>query len=222
MEIPFSRPLHHFFFVLRMSLKIQSIVWGGLMLIVLAIVAGSLVSAPLTKPLPVYGAVTNFSLSDQDGRMVSQEDWRGHICVVNLIFTRCLGPCPVVSGIMKQLQESLPAGTPVQLVSLSSDPAYDTPGVLKKYGEKFGARPETWTFLTGPQEMIRHLAMDELKLSVADKPPAERETPVDLFIHSTLLVLLDRHGRIRGYFHGETSECIPSVLAAVQRLKKES
>jgi protein SCO1/2 len=203
------------------SLKIQSLVWGGLFLIVFAMVAASRFFAPPAKPLPVYGDVTNFSLSDQDGRMVSQADWRGQIRVVDLIFTRCLGPCPIVSATMAQLQAALPGSPPVRLVSLTSDPAYDTPAELKKYGEKFGARPGIWTFLTGPKEMMRHLAMDELKLDMTDKPPAGRETPVDLVIHSTRLVLLDQQGRIRGYFDGETTGCIPAILAAIRQLNGE-
>ena len=205
-----------------MSRRIQFLVWGGLILIVLAVVVGSLVSAPLGKPLPVYGAVTNFSLSDQDGRQVSQADWHGQICVVDLVFTRCLGPCPIVSANMARLQAALPASPPVRLVSLTGDPAYDTPAELKKYGERFGARPGVWTFLTGPKDMMRHLAMDQLMLSMVDKPPAERETPVDLLIHSTRLVLLDQQGRIRAYFDGETPGCIPAILAAIQILKSES
>jgi protein SCO1/2 len=123
---------------------------------------------------------------------------------------------------MKQLQESLPAGPAVRLVSLTSDPDYDTPSVLKNYGEKFGARPGVWTFLTGPKETMRSLAMDQLKLSMVDKPPSERETPVDLVIHSTRLVLLDQQERIRGYFDGETTACLPAILAAIHHLKKES
>ena len=203
------------------NLRILSLIWGGLFLILLAMLAASWIASSQAKPLPVYGAVTNFSLSDQDGRMVSQADWRGHICVVDLIFTRCLGPCPIISATMAQLQAALPASPPVRLVSLTSDPAYDTPAVLKKYGEKFGARPGIWTFLTGPKEMTRHLAMDELKLSMVDKPPAERETPADLVIHSTRLVLLDSQGRIRGYFDGETTGCIPAILAAIRQLNSE-
>ena len=202
------------------GLKILFLVWGGVLLIALSIVVASRVSAPPAKPLPVYGAVTNFSLSDQDGRMVSQADLRGQICVMDLIFTRCLGPCPIVSATMARLQAELPASPRVRLVSLTSDPDYDTPAVLKNYGEKFGARPGVWTFLTGPKEMMRHLAMDELKLSMVDKPPSERETPVDLVIHSTRLVLLDQQGRIRGYFDGETTGCIPPILDAIHQLNR--
>jgi protein SCO1/2 len=188
---------------------------------VIGISAVLFVSAPPAKPLPVYGAVTNFSLSDQDGRMVSEADLRGQICVVDLIFTRCPGPCPIVSATMAKLQAELPGNPRVRLVSLTSDPEYDTPAVLKKYGERFGARAGVWTLLTGPKEMLRHLAMEELKLSMVDKPAEERETPVDLVIHSTRLVLLDRQGRIRGYFDGQTKSCIPAILAGIQSLNRE-
>ncbi|MGA2556949.1 MAG: SCO family protein [Verrucomicrobiota bacterium] len=204
------------------SFKFQSLVWGGLGLIVLAVVAAPLLLTPPARPLPVYGAVTNFSLRDEEGRMVSCEDWRGHICVVDLVFTRCLGPCPLVSATMRQIQDSLPPGSTVRLVSLTSDPDFDTPAILKKYGEKFGARPGVWTLLTGPKEMMRSLAMDQLKLSMVDKPPAERQTPVDLVVHSTRLVLLDQQARIRGYFDGETTACLPAILAAIHNLKKET
>jgi len=201
---------------------IQFFLWGGLGLLVLGVVVASLNSALLSRPLPVYGAVTNFSLADQDGRVVSEADWRGRICVVDLIFTRCPGPCPIVSATLQHLQDALPSGPAVRLVSLTGDPAYDTPPVLKKYGEKFGARPAVWSFLTGPKEMMRRLATDQLKLSLVDKPPADRETATDLVIHSTKLVLLDQQGRIRGYYDGETTECIPAILAAIQKLNKES
>ena len=64
---------------------------------------------------------------------------------------------------------------PVQLVSLTSDPAYDTPEILKKYGQKFGARPGVWSFLTGPKKAMQELAQRGLKLSMVDKKPEEQE-----------------------------------------------
>jgi len=133
---------------------IHFFLWGGLGLIVLGIVSVWLTSASPNKPLPVYGAVTNFSLTDQDGRPVSEADWHGRICVVDLIFTRCPGPCPIVSATLRHLQDALPSGPAVRLFSLTSDPAYDTPPVLKKYAEKFGARSGVWSFLAGPKEMV--------------------------------------------------------------------
>jgi protein SCO1/2 len=201
--------------------KIQSFVWGGLIFGALVILALFLLATPPAKPLPVYGNVPDFSLSDENGRIVSLADWRGQICVADLIFTRCAGQCLLMAATLKQLQAALPPRPSVRLVSLTSDPAFDTPSVLKKYGERFGARDGVWTFLTGPKEKMRQLAMDGLKLSMVDKKPSEQETPVDLVIHSTKLVLIDQRGRIRGYYDGETADCIPPLLAAIQNLAHE-
>jgi protein SCO1/2 len=201
--------------------KIQSIVWGGLILILLGIGAAFILVPPPAKPLPVYGVVPDFSLSDQDGRMVSLADWRGQIHVADLIFTRCAGECLLMAATFQKLQTVLPASPSVRLVSLTSDPAYDTPAILKKYGDRFGARAGVWTFLTGPKEQMRRLAMDGLKLAMMDKKPSEQDTPVDLVIHSAKLVLIDRNGRIRGYFDGETADSIPPLLAALQTLARE-
>ena len=107
------------------------------------------------------------------------------------------------------------------MISLTCDPGYDTPAVLKKYGQDHGARSEVWSFLTGPKEMLRRLAFDGMKLSIADKDAADRQTPDDLFTHSTRLVLIDAHGKIRGWFDGSTSDSIPSIFAAIQTLALE-
>ena len=200
--------------------KIQTLVWGGLILILLGITAAFLL-VPAPKPLPIYGSVPDFSLSNQDGRTMSLADWQGQIRVADLIFTRCAGQCLLLDATYQKLQSVLPATPPVHLVSLTSDPAYDTPAILKKYGERFGARPGTWTFLTGPKEQMRRLAMDGLKLAMVDKKPSEQETPVDLVVHSTKLVLIDQRGRIRGYFDGESTDCIPPLLEAIQSLARE-
>jgi cytochrome oxidase Cu insertion factor (SCO1/SenC/PrrC family) len=208
--------------VSELGLRTKSIVWGGLGLIVLAIVVAFFLFPPPGKPPPVYGAVPDFSLSDQDGRMVSLADWSGHICVVDLIFTRCASQCLLMEATLQKLQSELPATPSVHLISLTSDPAYDTPEILKKYGQRWGARDGTWSFLTGPKSSMQKLVSQGLKLSMVDKKPAEQETPVDLVIHSTKLVLVDQHGRIRGYYDGETPDCLPPLLAAIQSLAREN
>jgi protein SCO1/2 len=204
------------------GLKTKSIVWGGLFLILVAIAAAFFLFPPPAKPPPIYGVVPDFSLSDQNGRMTSLAGWRGHICVVDLIFTRCAGQCLLMEATLQKLQAALPASPSVRLVSLTSDPSYDTPEILKKYSQRWAAREEVWTFLTGPKKAMQQLAMQGLKLSMADKPPSEQDSPADLVIHSTKLVLVDPHGRIRGYYDGETPDCIPPLLAAIQSLAREN
>jgi len=202
------------------SRNIQAVVWGGLGLVVLGVV-GVFFLAPPAKPLPVYGSVPGFSLSNQDGQIVTDANWRGHVTVVDLIFSRCAGQCLLMSATMKQLQDALPSSPVVALVSLTCDPDYDTPAILKKYGGKFGARDGVWSFLTGPKKTLHEVAVGGLKLVAQEKAAADQETSADLFLHSTKLVLIDQQGRIRAYFDGETSQCIPAVLAAIRQLGRE-
>jgi protein SCO1/2 len=122
---------------------------------------------------------------------------------------------------MKELQTVLPAESGVKLVSLTADPAFDTPEVLKQYAGRFGAQAENWHFLTGPKKQIYDLAIDSLKTAVEEIPPEERKAVDDLFIHSTRFVLVDRKGQVRAFFEGDTAESIPKILRAVEQLSRE-
>lgn len=106
------------------------------------------------NPLPESVSVTlsNQPLNDQDGhsRRLKSELIGDHIAVVTFVYTSCTAVCPVVSGIMADLQKKLGErlDKDVRLVSLSVDPARDTPSRLKSYAAQFDARPG-WFWLTG-------------------------------------------------------------------------
>jgi cytochrome oxidase Cu insertion factor (SCO1/SenC/PrrC family) len=126
---------------------------------------------------------------------------------------------------MKELQDALPAASAPRLVSLTTDADFDTPPVLQKYAERFGARAH-WLFLTGDKRAIANLAIDSLKLTALEKPAAERTSPEDLFVHSTIFILVDKQARLRGVFEtgGETVDWAQSkadILAAVKLLERE-
>jgi cytochrome oxidase Cu insertion factor (SCO1/SenC/PrrC family) len=156
---------------------------------------------PVRDPddLPVIGELDDFSMTDQSGRTLSRDDLLGKVWVADVIFTRCPGPCAKMTARMVDLQSSIPAKWPVKLVSLTTDPEYDTPEVLQRYATTFKADPKRWSFLHAAKPAIVDLAVKNLKLVVLDKEEA-RESPNDLFIHSTTLALVDKHGRLRGAF----------------------
>lgn len=197
-------------------------------LLILAFLLATIrMGANLGKPLPVYGQVANFSLTNQDGAAVSLADLRGKVWVADIIFTRCPGPCLKMTRQMSQLQAALPARSGAKLVSLTTDAAYDTPPVLKAYARRFGADFSRWMFLTGTPKQIANLAIDSLKLTALAKGPEERQSPVDLFVHSTILVVIDKHAQLRGIFETTGDNVDPvqtrhDVLAAVRRLERES
>ncbi len=181
--------------------RIQWPIWSGLALLVLT-VGGALLLASRelqvsrSKPLPVIGPIADFSLTDQNGHAVSLADLRGRVWVADIIFTRCAGPCPIMTRQMKELQDALPASSQAKLVTLTTDPEFDTPPVMKTYAERFGADSNRWMFLTGTKPEIAKLAVDSLKLSAVAKTPGTRESPQDLFVHSTIFVVVDKEARL--------------------------
>jgi protein SCO1 len=206
--------------------SIEWIVWGGLALVIVGVFVAYFASKRKSSgldamdALPVYGTVPDFTLTNQSGRPVTLADLRGRIWVADIIFTTCPGPCAKMTRTMKELQAALPAEND-GLVSLTAHPVFDTPEVLQKYAQRFGAQADNWHFLTGPKKDIYDLAIDGLKLAVAEIPPEERKAVDDLFIHSTRFVLVDRKGRVRGFFEGDTPESIPKILKAVEQLSRE-
>jgi len=176
--------------------------------------------------LPIYGQVADFTLTNQDGQSFSLSDLKGKVWVADIIFTRCPGPCLKMTRQMSELEAVLPAKSQARLVTLTTDPEFDTPPVLKTYAKRFNADLSRWLFLTGTPKQIANLAIDSLKLTAIEKKPEERQSPVDLFVHSTIFVVMDKRGSLRGIFEttGEGVDPIQvkgELLAAVKRLEHE-
>ncbi|MBI4324597.1 MAG: SCO family protein, partial [Chloroflexi bacterium] len=126
------------------SQNLPRLVWGFLALVIL-IIGGAFVWSRLKKPsstpelLPVYGLVGEFTLTNQLGESFSSDRLRGQIWIADIIFTRCAGPCPIMTHQMSLLQFALAKEPSVKLVSLTADPEFDAPGVLKTYADRFKA-----------------------------------------------------------------------------------
>ena len=111
----------------------------------------------------------DFSLVDQAGRGVTLASLRGQVLVVDFIFTRCAGPCPIMTARNVELQRTLDAGLRerVRFVSISLDPAHDTPEALTAYAAARGADLSNWSFLTGPEadvaDVVRRFGVGTLR-----------------------------------------------------------
>ncbi len=202
----------------------------GLLVVILAL---SVVMRRVQPPagsdgdsLPIIGRISDFTLTNQLGDVVTLADLRGHVWVADIIFTRCAGPCPRMTRQMAALQAALPESSGVRLISLTTDPDHDSAEVLARYAERYGADARRWQFLTGTKPQIASLAIDSLKLTALDKPEATRTDASDLFIHSTIFVLVDREARLRGVFEttGEEIEWEAvqgEILQAIEQLESE-
>lgn len=197
--------------------------WGALVLVVVAVFAlfaRERMQKPASK-LPIVSIVRDFNLTNQLGQTVTLADLRGKVWVANIIFTKCPGPCPRMTEDMARLQDLWPSNAPVGFVTVSTDPEFDTPAVLKRFAERFKADHARWHFLTGPKERIVEFAVDGLKLTTVDKEERARENINDLFIHSTISVVVDKRGQVRGTVEWDTPDFLLNTRRIVDELLKE-
>jgi cytochrome oxidase Cu insertion factor (SCO1/SenC/PrrC family) len=163
--------------------------------------------------LPVIRAVPEFSLIDQNGQTVTNEDLRGKVWIADFIFTQCKGPCPLMTARMLEMQKALVKTPEVKLVSVTVDPENDTPEVLKAYAEANFADPDRWKFLTGDEEVIRRVVTEGFMqhLSEEDGEP----------VHGTMFLIVDGNGMVRSAHMLEDPELIPKILMDTGNLLRE-
>lgn len=202
---------------------LQTIVWAALAAVIVIVVYLFVASGGRRSNLPEFGRILPFSLTNQSGQVIQLGDLKGKVWVADIIFTRCAGPCPKMTEQMGKLQEAFAADAPLGFISLTTDPDYDTPKVLRRYSERFNADPERWHFLTGPKsEILANLAIQSLKLTALEKDPEQRQDPNDLFIHSTVFVLVDKGGKIRGFYESLETGFQEKIQADIQSLLEET
>lgn len=161
-----------------------------------------------------FGPAPTFTLTDQLGRTVGADTFRGQVVVVDFVYTRCRESCPLLTARMGALQDRLRRegllGTRVQLLSLTVNPAHDTPAVLRAYAEQHGADPEAWRFLTGSEDELQRVIVQGFFQAVVPLPatPAETSDRGDAgdeegdIMHSNRFVLIDPQGHMRVFYDG--------------------
>ena len=179
------------------------------------------------------GEVPDFRFLERSGREVSRAELAGRPWIASLFFSACAGPCPRLNGdIRRRLHDQL-EGTGIPIVSFSVDPVRDDVPRLAEYADSFGADPERWLFLTGPEVEVHEFVTGALKLPVAVPPPPEGQSETENerltrrleITHSTRLVAVDAEGRIAGYYSGggegdaESSASAPAFDALLARVR---
>ena len=203
--------------------RIEWFVWGVLLLTILAIAAAfirtRLQESGLKKPLDVIGAVPDFALTNQFGNTISLASLRGHVWIADVIFTRCPISCEKMTQRMTALEKEIPTRAPVRFVSITADPEYDAPPVLKKYADERHLEHKRWHFLTGRKPDVYALSVGGMKFAVLDNE--DKTIPNNFFVHSTQFALVDKRGRIRGYFEGTDEDERRQLLLAIKKLVRE-
>lgn len=159
--------------------------------------------------LPDLGTAPAITLTERSGAAFDTATLRGKIVVLDFIFTRCMGPCPMMSSHMQSIQRQLAAAPDVRLVSITTDPEHDTPAVLTEYAKKYEADPEKWLFLTGDKQKIIAFSRDAMKLAAGEDPS----------MHSSRFVVIDKMGKIRAYPDSQDANVREQVVQTVSQLR---
>ncbi len=167
-----------------------------------------------------YGTVADFALTERSGRTITRGDLAGKVWVAAFFFTCCAGPCPQISGTMAELHQTFANEPDVRLVSFTVDPERDTPQVLNQYADRYGADAERWLFLTGEQRSLYQLIEKSFFQAVRQNEGKDR-TPGNEVTHSTRLVLVDRRGRMRGFYDGRRVDEQGAAVTDLPRLKEK-
>jgi protein SCO1/2 len=206
----------------------RGILWGLLVGVLVALAVATAVTRwnrPRVQPLPVLGGVPEFALVNRDGAPVSRDDLAGSPWIADLVFTRCVLICPLMTTKMAALDRELPASAdggppPVRLVSVTVDPEHDEPAVLEEFARRYHAS-DRWLFLTGSRDEIYHLAGEGLHLGYDPNPPLVPLEPGDNIYHSAKLVLVDSQARVRGYYDSQSAEELAALRRDLARLLDE-
>jgi protein SCO1 len=142
--------------------------------------------------LAVIGPVPAFELTDQNGKKISNKDYLGKVYIVEFFFTTCPTICPKMNRNMVDIQNMFFGNPNFGIASISINPEYDTPQVLKDHAELLGAKSSNWHFLTGNQDYIFNLANKGFNIYAGQN----KNIPGG-FEHSGFFALIDKKGNIR-------------------------
>lgn len=170
-------------------------------------------------------SIPAFTAIDQDNKPVDRTLLLGNVTIVGFVFTNCPLACPNMTFQMSKQQQAL-KDTPVRLLSLSLDPANDTPAVLKAYGEQYGADFSRWTLATAPPGVTRKILGEDLKMHVAEDAGMQLTTKdgkqMNNIQHPPHLFLIGPDARVLGLYNANHGDDMARLTAdarqAAQRL----
>ncbi len=157
--------------------------------------------------------VSDFNLINQNGAVVTQNDYANKIFVTDFFFTRCPSICPVMTNNMEKLQDVFLKDDRVKLLSISVTPDMDSIPVIKNYAEKNGAIPSKWNITTGYKKHIYELARKSF-FAVNDIGDGGLQD----FIHTPNFVLVDTKKRIRGIYDGTQDDEIQRLIVDIKSI----
>ncbi|TKD67321.1 SCO family protein [Flavobacterium sp. ASW18X] len=161
-----------------------------------------------------YHTIADFSLTNQNGETITQDNYKDKIYVADFFFTTCPTICPIMTKNMVTVQQAILDDDDVLLLSHTVTPQIDSVAQLKKYAREKGVLDHKWNLVTGDKKQIYQLAR---KSYLAVKTDGDGG-PFDM-IHTENFILVDKEKRIRGFYDGTQPEEIEKLLEDLKVLK---
>lgn len=158
--------------------------------------------------------VLDFSLINQNGQTITQEDYKNKIYVADFFFTRCATICPIMTNNMAILQKEFLNNDDVMLLSLSVTPEIDSVSILREYATNKGVIDTKWNVTTGNKKHIYNLARKSY-FAVVEQGDGELQD----FIHTPNFILIDKEKQIRGIYDGTNTEDIIRIIDDIKTLQ---
>jgi len=151
--------------------------------------------------------IQDWTFTNQNGKAITQDDYKGKIYVADFFFTTCTSICPIMSDNMIWLQGNIKNYPDVMLLSHTVMPDIDTPEVLKKYATERNIDDKKWNLVTGDKKDIYYLARKSY-LAVKTGDPSELYD----MVHTENFILVDKKQRIRGFYDGTDQKEMKKLL----------
>jgi len=160
--------------------------------------------------------VSEFSLINQNGDTITQEDYNDKIYVADFFFTRCMTICPIMTNNMGKIQEAFKNDDSIMFLSHSVTPGIDSVSVLRDYADKKGVIDRKWNITTGNKKHIYELARKSYFAVLEDGDGGIQD-----FIHTENFILVDKKRRIRGFYDGTNNEDMERLILDIKLLQNE-
>ncbi|MEO8514409.1 MAG: SCO family protein [Ignavibacteria bacterium] len=162
--------------------------------------------------------ISDFSFTDQDGKQVTKETFKGKIYLANFFFTTCPGICPTMTKNLLKLQNTFVNDIDVKIISHSVMPWSDSVKNLKEYEKTFNIKNGMWYLVTGKTSEIYELA----RRSYYAEEKAGYNSDSTEFLHTEHILLVDKNGHLRGIYNGTLALDAERMIEDIKILKKES
>ena len=160
--------------------------------------------------------IADFNLINQNGKKITNKDYKDKIYIADFFFTRCQNICIAMAYNMSELQEFYKNDTDIMFLSHSVTPLIDSVSVLKEYAMSKGVIEGKWNVTTGKKKHIYELARKSY-FAVLDEGNGDEND----FIHTEQFILVDKKRRIRGYYDGTNDQEMEKLKEDIVFLKEE-